>query len=108
MVLRLSETGTYLILAHLQRGSVAVRPGQEVEEGALLGRCGNSGNTSEPHIHLHHQRQDPQTHPVSFAEGLPLYFRDHDGAAMPRGGLIIEGDTARPRGDIVRHLHPAP
>ncbi len=42
-------------LAHFQRGSVAVRPGQTVRRGELLGRCGNSGNTDFPHVHMHVQ-----------------------------------------------------
>ncbi len=85
VVLRL-ETGTYLLIAHLKNGSVRVETGDEVEEGDPIGACGNSGNTSEPHIHIHHQRQDPRIYPLNFAEGLPLYFRDHDGPAMPEGG----------------------
>ena len=96
VVLRL-ETGTYLIIAHLKSGSVQVETGDEVDEGAPIGACGNSGNTSEPHIHIHHQRQDPRVYPVNIAEGLPLYFRDHDGPAMPEGGLDVDSAT----GDIV-------
>lgn len=96
VAIRLEETGTYLLVAHLARGSVAVRPGDRVEEGQRLGACGNSGNTSEPHVHLHHQRQDPATHPIGFAEGLPLYFRDHEGPSMPEGGLSS--------GDVIRHV----
>src|SRR3546814_15715803 len=41
--------GEYAMLAHLRRGSVAVEAGQQVAAGDELGRCGNSGNTSEPH-----------------------------------------------------------
>ena len=95
VVLRL-ETGTYLIIAHLKTGSVQVAAGDEVDEGDPLGACGNSGNTSEPHIHIHHQRQDPQVFPLPMAEGLPLYFRDHDGPPMPEGGFEVD-----PAGDIV-------
>jgi hypothetical protein len=98
------ETGTYLVLAHLKEGSLTVREGDTVEEGQAIGQCGNSGNTSEPHIHIHHQRQDPRDFPVNFAEGLPLYFRDHDGAPMPVGGIRIEGDTITAIGDIVQHI----
>jgi hypothetical protein len=43
-------------LAHLRRGSVAVRPGAKVATGQLLGRAGNSGNTTEPHLHIHAER----------------------------------------------------
>ncbi len=97
------EGGTFLVLAHLQKGSVQVQPGQQVEEGTVLGRCGNSGRTSEPHIHVHHQKQDPAVSKGSFAEGLPLFFRDHDGPAMPVGGLRTEGERIIPTGDRVQH-----
>lgn len=43
-------------LAHLRRGSVAVRAGATVAKGQLLGRVGNSGNTAEPHLHIHAER----------------------------------------------------
>ncbi|HEV7242753.1 MAG TPA: M23 family metallopeptidase [Thermoanaerobaculia bacterium] len=43
-------------LAHLRRGSVAVRAGVKVTKSQLLGRVGNSGNTSEPHLHIHAER----------------------------------------------------
>ena len=96
VVLRL-ETGTYLLIAHLKPGSIQVEAGDAVDEGDPIGACGNSGNTSEPHIHIHHQRQDPRRFPLNFAEGLPLYFRDHDGPAMPEGGLEVDSAT----GDVV-------
>jgi len=98
------ETGTYLVIAHLKNGSVTVKTGESVTEGQVIGQCGNSGNTSEPHIHIHHQRQDPTVYPVNFAEGLPLYFRDHDGPPMPEGGYRLEGDKAIATGDLVQHL----
>ncbi|HYE58657.1 MAG TPA: M23 family metallopeptidase [Rhodothermales bacterium] len=103
VALRLDATGTYLVLAHLKPGNVAVRAGQHVAEGTVLGQCGNSGNTSEPHVHLHHQRENPADVPVGFAEGLPLYFRDHDGRAMPEGGLFSRGGRAVATGDVVTH-----
>jgi hypothetical protein len=43
-------------LAHLRRGTVAVRPGATVTTGQLLGRAGNSGVTTEPHLHVHAER----------------------------------------------------
>jgi uncharacterized membrane protein (GlpM family) len=104
VMIRLEETDTYLVIAHLKRGSVAVETGDTVEEGQVIGECGNSGNTSEPHIHIHHQRQDPTIFPLNFAEGLPLYFRDHDGPAMPVGGFLIEGDSFTATGDVVQHI----
>jgi hypothetical protein len=49
--------GRYLFLAHFQRGSIVVRPGERVVRGQFLGRCGNSGNSDLPHIHMHLQNQ---------------------------------------------------
>ena len=42
-----------LLLAHLQHRSVTVAPGEPVQAGRVLGSVGNSGNTSEPHLHIH-------------------------------------------------------
>lgn len=94
----------FLVIAHMKRGSVVAHEGDLIEEGAPVGQCGNSGNTSEPHVHVHVQRQDPKKYPVNLAEGLPLFFRDHDGAPMPRGGFEIVGGKIVLRGDKVRHL----
>ena len=42
-------------MAHLKRGSIVVQAGDKVKRGQLLGQCGNSGNSSEPHLHYHLQ-----------------------------------------------------
>jgi murein DD-endopeptidase MepM/ murein hydrolase activator NlpD len=42
-----------LLLAHMAPGSVAVEVGTAVAAGTPLGRAGSSGNSSEPHLHLH-------------------------------------------------------
>jgi hypothetical protein len=97
-------SGTYLLIAHLHTGSVAVKAGAHVAEGDRLGRCGDTGNTSEPHVHVHHQKEDPRLYPVSFAEGLPLYFHDTDGDAMPVGGIAVRDGKAVPTGAVVRHV----
>ncbi len=44
--------GVSVLLAHFQNGSVGVQTGARVTNGQPLGRVGNSGNTSEPHLHL--------------------------------------------------------
>jgi hypothetical protein len=71
VVVRHAE-GEYSLLAHLKRGSVRVEPGDEVERGDVLGACGNSGFSTEPH--LHYQLQD---HPNFWlAAGLVPRFED--------------------------------
>lgn len=44
--------GTYASYAHLSRYSALVEPGQAVEEGTPLGRAGNTGFSSGPHLHF--------------------------------------------------------
>lgn len=43
----------YSFLAHFKKGTICVKEGDVVKEGQLLGQCGNSGNSSEAHIHFH-------------------------------------------------------
>ena len=45
----------FVFVAHMQKGSVAVKPGDTVRRGQPLGLCGNSGNSDFPHVHLHMQ-----------------------------------------------------
>jgi murein DD-endopeptidase MepM/ murein hydrolase activator NlpD len=45
----------FALYAHLQPGSLRVHRGDEVGQGQVLGLCGNSGNSSEPHLHFHVQ-----------------------------------------------------
>jgi len=64
----------YSSLVHLVPGSIAVEPGDHVDRGEQIGRCGHSGNSSEPHLHF--QIQD---HPAfELAAGLPVAFDDID------------------------------
>ncbi len=77
LFLEIDATGTYLILAHFKQGSLAVAVGEHVEAGTYLGRVGNSGTTSEPHLHVQHQRNDPSTMLFpTCAQGLPIYFQE--------------------------------
>ncbi|MFC7251937.1 M23 family metallopeptidase [Halomicroarcula sp. GCM10025324] len=64
--------GEYSLLAHLRKDSVVVSPGDFVEQGELLGECGNSGHSSEPH--LHYQLQDNPN--FWTAAGLVPQFQD--------------------------------
>jgi murein DD-endopeptidase MepM/ murein hydrolase activator NlpD len=51
------DTGREIVkLAHLRPGSLVVRQGDMVRVGQLMGETGNSGNTTEPHLHLHAER----------------------------------------------------
>ena len=96
------EQGGFLCLAHLMPGHVMVSEGDTVEEGQQIGRCGNSGNTSEPHVHMHYQRDHPDEGP--FSVGRPLFFRDHSGPDRPEGGLEVRDGQLYAMGDRVSHV----
>jgi len=71
VVLALGPVGPYVLLAHLRRGTVRVAPGDELDLGAPVGECGNSGNSTEPHVHL----QATDSVAWETAAGLPIVFR---------------------------------
>lgn len=77
----------YVLLAHLRRDSVLVRPGQRVIAGQRIAECGNSGNTTEPHLHI--QLMD-HANPL-YAAGLPIVFElPETGPRMPANGALME------------------
>ena len=53
LVIQVENTNRAVILAHLLRGSLQVKEGEKVGRGQFLAKVGNSGNTSEPHLHMH-------------------------------------------------------
>jgi len=65
--------GVEVLLAHLRRGSVRVTAGQSVTVDDPLGEVGNSGNTSEPHLHIHAERAN-RTETSEEKQGVPLSF----------------------------------
>lgn len=75
--LQVDNSDSYLILAHLKQGSVLVKEGDYVNAGDILGQVGNSGTTSEPHLHIQLQRENPveMKFPVC-AEGLSIRFEE--------------------------------
>lgn len=81
VILRIEDgvhENTYAVLAHLRRGTVQVAPGDRVSAGQQLAECGNSGNSSDPHVH--YQLMDGPD--LLTARGLPFAwdFTDDEGA----------------------------
>jgi murein DD-endopeptidase MepM/ murein hydrolase activator NlpD len=85
----------YSVYAHLQPGKLRVKPGAKLKQGAVLGLCGNSGNSSEPHLHF--QLQDGPR--VEASWGVEAVFR---GVAVVRAGAPGEmADYTFLQGDVV-------
>lgn len=62
--------GRFAFYAHLQPGSLRVKLGDKVRRGQVLGLVGNSGNSTEPHLHFHISDANS---PLG-SEGLPYAF----------------------------------
>jgi len=85
------------VLGHFQQGSIRVKCGDKVKRGQALGLCGNSGNSSEPHIHFHVQN----TPIIQDGTGLRCAFEE---TTVTRNGKTESRATYSPvKGDIVRH-----
>jgi murein DD-endopeptidase MepM/ murein hydrolase activator NlpD len=79
--------GVYAVLAHLRRGSLRVAKGQRVAAGEQVAECGNSGNSTEPHLHF--QLMD---HPsVLFAAGLPFRLARYEVDGRAEAGVPANG-----------------
>ena len=85
----LDSAAVFVALCHLRRGSLLVAPGDRVAAGEVLARCGNSGNSMEPHVHL--QAMDALD-PGS-AAALPITFP----GGLPRTGQRLAGARAERR-----------
>lgn len=72
----------YLFFAHFKQHSIKVKQGQKVQQGDVLGLCGNSGNSSEPHLHFHIQNIED----MNTATGAKAYFKD----ILVNGKLVKE------------------
>lgn len=65
-----TTSNEYLFFAHFKQHSIKVLEGQKVTKGQFLGLCGNSGNSSEPHLHFHIQNSED----MNVATGIKCYF----------------------------------
>jgi hypothetical protein len=63
--------GLYVGYAHLIPGTITVKAGEQVHRGQVLGRLGNSGNSTEAHLHI--QVCDGPSFLI--CEGVPMEFK---------------------------------
>jgi hypothetical protein len=85
--------GKYLMLAHLMEHSIQVKPGDSVKSGQPLAKCGNSGNTTQPHVHMQIQSApefsvDVNTFPFTIRSVLRNDVQLHD-VQVRRNDLLL-------------------
>ena len=76
--------GEFSMLAHLQPGSIQVKPGQRVRQGQVIGKLGHSGDTDTPHVHYQLQ-SGPD---FQYADALPCHFDNIDQKILDRGSYF--------------------
>ena len=84
------------VLAHLQPGRIAIRAGDFVTRGQRIGSCGNSGNSSEPHLHFH-----LQDHPT-LQEGIGVKCVFEKVIVNTRGQDVLKPCYSPRKGDVIR------
>ncbi|HUT32570.1 MAG TPA: M23 family metallopeptidase [Planctomycetota bacterium] len=83
------------VLAHLKQGSVKVQAGERVRRGQVLGLCGNSGNSSEPHLHYHLQN----TAVIQEGTGIKCFF--HQVMVFKGGAKEARQQHSPVKGEVV-------
>jgi murein DD-endopeptidase MepM/ murein hydrolase activator NlpD len=77
--------GEWSFLAHLQKGSVLVKAGDRVAQGTPVGKLGNSGATTGPHLH-YHLMDGPK---ILVSDGLPARF-ENTCKPIPKPGVYCD------------------
>ena len=83
------------VLAHFKLGSIKVKVGQKVAAGEVLGLCGNSGNSSEAHLHYHLMN----TPIAQDATGIKCYFRNV--TVETKGKTALKKQHSPVKGEVV-------
>lgn len=87
-----TENNEYLFFAHFKQNSIVVKEGQKVKQGELLGLCGNSGNSSEAHLHFHIQNIED----MAKATGAKCYFETiYSNGELKEDYSPIKGDKIK-------------
>lgn len=86
-VVILHADGTMAIYAHLAPESAAIRPGKVVLAGEMIGRSGNTGYSTGPHLHFAIQKNAGMK-----IVSLPFRFRNEAGQKLtPKKGDLLTG-----------------
>ena len=75
-----------VLLGHFKPGSLRVKVGDQVTVGSRIAEVGNTGNTGEPHLHIHVQRSGTASEPLS-GDPLPVRF---DGRFLVRNDRVVQ------------------
>ena len=100
VVIGLRARDAFVALVHLRYGSLRVSVGDQVLIGQVLAQCGNSGNSTEPHVHL----QVADGPDMAKAQGLPLSFHPFREWARGASEPILRDSGLPAEGSVVEGL----
>jgi hypothetical protein len=92
VVLALGDNGPFVLVAHLRKDSLRVGVGDWINVGQPIGQCGNSGNSTQPHVHV----QVTDSIEWSRAKGIPIAFETPAGVELPAESQILFVSRAGP------------
>ena len=97
-VLLQTDANTWIVLAHLQQGSVSVNVGETVQAGDQIGLVGRSGRAPEPMLHVHAQSSPELDSPAG--TGVPMFFTNVvvGGVETPELATLHRGQFVAPVG----------
>ena len=100
VILELAEGRGFVVLAHLRAGSIRVAVGESVTAGREVGDCGNSGNSTQPHLHIQvMDAADPYA-----ARGVPMAFRGYRVWPRSGGAPVVVGQGIPGESEVVESL----
>lgn len=95
-----AKEGYVVFLAHLRNQSILVMEGEQVRQGQEIGRLGNSGNSTMPHLHIN--LFDQMDNPYQ-AEVLPFVFGSYE--TLDSDGLWVEAKSSIPKAGTFVRFH---
>ena len=98
--------------AHMQKGTLnskLLAAGAKVTAGDVLGLAGNSGNASEPHLHIHAIKRETTRGRSAASAVVPEFVRDRSGRspAARYQGALGAGECSRPAAGTNQWVHLA-
>jgi Peptidase family M23 len=100
VVVALRDRNAFVALVHLRRGSLRVSPGGAVVTGQVIAECGNSGNSTEPHVHV----QVTDAADMTAARGLPITFRPFREWPRESADFVLRQSGLPAEGSVVEAL----
>jgi hypothetical protein len=91
VMIKHAPSGSLILLAHLQQDSVVVREGESVSAGQAVAKVGNSGISTEPHLHMSCEIDEVEEYNLE-GQSVPLYF---DGRFLTRNAVLRVSQTGR-------------